>query len=64
LDAQNKGTGLLLQPDTDEDKEKDKEKDKDKEIASAARTLLLAALTIVLLPPLIAYLASVFHLMY
>jgi hypothetical protein len=39
-------------------------KEKDKEIASAARALFLAALTIILIPPLMAYIAYIFHLTY
>jgi hypothetical protein len=39
-------------------------KRKIKEIASAARALFLAALTIILIPPLTAYIAYIFHLTY
>jgi hypothetical protein len=48
LDAKNKGTALP-QPDPEEEK--------DKEIASAARALLLAALTIIPVSTLVAYIA-------
>ena len=53
MDAKNKGTALP-QPDPEEEK--------DKEIAFAARALLLAALTIILMPALVAYIAYIFHL--
>jgi hypothetical protein len=54
LDAKNKGTALP-QPDPEEEK--------DKEIASAARALLLAALTIIPVSTLVAYIAYIFHLL-
>jgi hypothetical protein len=59
LDITNKGTGPA-EIDTNEEEEKEK----DKEIAAAARTMLLAALTISVLSPLAAYILCRFNLTY
>lgn len=55
MDAEDKSRGLV-QPDTDEDTEKNKE------IAAAAMALLLSALIVSVGPPLVLFVAYIFHL--